>query len=254
MQFLSVLADVVFIFFIISSVVFGLSFSVKLYAINMVKKIIKASDENFENCVDNAKITSINKIVDAHLERYVIYSEKSKRKRKKKSAKINLDSNGAPLEKEDDIKVITLSLIKSISADFEGAGGYLNYSKNEIIEMLKKLCSRLNHIFDSSGVIWLKTIKISSVIHLIDFTRTIGKFKGKTSVIIISKIMALCFFLSSFISPVGASKKILSKFMASNLSSLLVTAIFNVIGKEWAVLCAEKERLRLSQNSGKKVA
>ena len=257
-EFLTVLSDILFVFLIVSSVVFGLSFAVKIYLLKTVKKVIRESDKNFDNCVENDKSSMCETIVSNHVERYLVYAEKErlakKRENSNKIRKVIRLKEKEVTHSEDTLKDISLSLIKSISSEFEGAGGYLNYSKNELFEMLKKLCSRLNAIFDSSGIIWLKTVKISSIAHLIALTKNIEKFKGKTGILILSYFLEFCFFISRFISPVGASKKLVSNVMSNTFSSLTVTAIFTVVSKEWAVLCAEKERSRLKSKSNKKVA
>ncbi|MBQ3235420.1 MAG: hypothetical protein IJA97_04605 [Clostridia bacterium] len=258
LEFLSIISDVLFVFFIVSSVVFGLSFAVRFYAIKTVKKVIRESDKNFDKCVDIEKSSTCETLVSEHIERYLLYAEQERRANKAKKAnkirKLFSVKQKEEVHSEDKLKDISLSLLKSISSVFEGGGGYLNYSKNEIIDMLKKLCSRLNAIFDASGIIWLKTVKISSIVHIISLTKTIEKFKGKTLVLLACYVIDFCLFISRFISPVGASKKLVSSVMADNFSSLIVTAVFTVVGKEWAVLCAEKERSRLKLKNDKKVA
>ncbi len=257
-DFLSLLSNVLYIFLIVSSIIFGLSFAVKFYMIITVKKVVRESSKNFEKIEQNEKISNCERLVKEHIDRYVSYSKISKKnnsiKRSNKVRKFFKKKQKSELLKEDTLKDISLSLIKSISAQFEGAGGYLNYSKNELIEMLKKLCTRLNAIFSSSGIIWLKTVKISSIVHIVELTKTIEKFKGKTGVVIASYFIDFCFFISRFISPVGASKKLANNLLGDGLSSLIISAVFNVVGKEWAVLCYEKELARSELKSSKKIA
>ena len=69
-----------------------------------------------------------------------------------------------------------------------------------------------------------------------------------------SYFLDFCFFISRFISPVGASKKLANNLLGDGLSSLIISAVFNVVGKEWAVLCFEKERARLELKPDKKIA
>lgn len=257
-EFLSTISDILFVLLIVSSVLFGLSFAVRFYVINTVKKIVRESDKNFDEYVKNEENFKCKSTVSSHVERYTLFAEaqakNNKIKRRNKIRKIFHLKQKPELDVSDSLKDISLSLVKDVSSNFEGAGGYLNYSKNELIVMLKKLCERLNVIFDKSGIIWLKTVKISTIVQVIAFTKNIEKFKGKTAVIIITSIIDFCFFVSRFFSPVGASKKLVNSVMDSSFSTLITTASFNVVGKEWAVLCAEKERSRLALNSDKKVA
>ncbi len=257
-NFLSIISDVLFVFLIVSSTIFGLSFAVKFYMIITVKKVVRESSKNLENIVRNEKISNCELAIKKHINKYVLHSKISKKngsiRRANKVRKLFKIKQKDLIDNGESLKDISLSLIKSISSEFEGAGGYLNYSKNELIEMLKKLCVRLTAIFNSSGIIWLKTVKISSIVHVINLTKSIENLKGKTGLILASYFLDFCFFVSRFISPVGASKKLANNLLGDGLSSLIVSAVFNVVGKEWAVLCFEKERARLELKHDKKIA
>lgn len=257
-DFLSSLSSVLYVFLIVSSILFGFSFSIKCYAVITVKKIVRESSKNFDKIADNAKISNCEYTINEHIEWYQLYAKTAKKnkaiKRRNKIRKLFLLREKPLIEIDGGIKDISVSLVKNISSHFEGAGGYLNYSKNEIIEMLKTLSVRLNDIFSSSGVIWLKTIKISTVIQVVEITKSIEKIKGKVGVVLVSYLLEFCFFISRFFSPVGASKKLANNLLGDGLSSLIVSAVFNVVGKEWAVLCFEKERARLELKPDKKIA
>lgn len=257
-EFLTVLSKIIYVFFIISSVLFGLSVAIRIYVMNTAKKIVKESNKNFGKIGDLEMISKCNSVVEEHICRYVSFSEsaklKAKAERRNKVKKFLKLKQKKVEDDKDSLKDISLSLFREISNCFEGSGGYLNYSKNEIISMLKKLTLRLNAIFVSSDVIWLKTLKISSIARLITFTKNIEKFKGKTPVIILSYALEFAFSVSRILSPVSASKLLADNLVSSSFNSLLVSSVFTIVGKEWAVLCYEKQQSRLARLSGKKVA
>lgn len=257
-EFLNVLSTVIYVVFIVSSVLFGFSIAVKIYVIKVAKKIVNESGKNYENIEDFYSNKRCEKIISKHVLRYDNYANIEKKnlkiKRGNKVKKFFRLKERELLIQEDSLKDIFLSLFSEISNCFEGAGGYLNYSKNEIISMLKALVKRLNAICLSSDVIWLKTVKISSLAHVISITKSFENFKGKTPIIILSYVLEFTFFISRIFSPVSAGKFLASNIMGNSFNSLLMSAVFNVIGREWAVLCYQKQCSRREKSSGKKVA
>jgi hypothetical protein len=145
-------------------------------------------------------------------------------------------------------------MLKQTSSVFEGKEGYLNYSKNELFSMLKMLFKRVKVILDSSKVIWLKSIKISSIVQIISLSKSIENFTGKTSVILTSYLLEFMFTVSSLINPVSAGKKLTNKILSDSFSTALAKTIITIIGKEWAVLCYEKHVARLQLQESKKIA
>ncbi|MBR3804923.1 MAG: hypothetical protein IKJ14_06230 [Clostridia bacterium] len=257
-DFLSIVSNVLFVTLVLSSIVFGISFSAKIFAVKTVKNLVRESDRIYDNIGDIEKTSRCDIIVKNKIEKYLLYHETARKNKKinrrNKIRKFFRLKEIKPIELNLSIKQLSLSLLKEVTAVFEGAGGYLNYSKNEFISMLKTLIKRLDLIFESSGVIWLKTLKISTALHFVDVARSVSKFKGKTFVVIVSAFFEFCFFISRFISPVGASKKLANNVFSNSFSSLLVSSVFNIAMKEWAVLCYEKEKSRLDKKSFKKVA
>ncbi len=257
-EFLNVLSIIIYVFFIVSSVLFGFSIAVKIYVLNVAKKIVNESGKNYENIEDFYPNKMCEKIISKHALRYDNYAKIEKRnlkiKRVNKVRKFFRLKELNILSQNDSLKEISLSLFSEISNCFEGAGGYLNYSKNEIISMLKVLVKRLNAICLSSNVIWLKTIKISSLAHVVSITKSFENFKGKTPIIILSYVLEFTFLISRIFSPISAGKFLANNIMSNSFSSLLISSVFTVIGREWAVLCYQKQCSRREKLSGKKVA
>lgn len=257
-EFLNVLSKIIYIFFIVSSVLFGLSIAIKIYVLKVAKKIVGESDKNYDIIEDFYSKKKCRTIILKHALRYDNYSQIDKKNLKiKKGNKVRKFfrlKERKLISQSDSIKEILISLFSEISNSFEGSGGYLNYSKNEIILMLKALIKRFNAICVSSNVIWFKTLKISSFAHVVSITKSFEKFKGKISIIILSYVLEFAFFISRIFSPVSASKLLANNVLSDSFSTLLLSSVFNVIGKEWAVLCYQKQRSRREKSIGKKIA
>ncbi len=257
-EFLSVLFRIIYIFFIISSVFFGFSIAVKIYAMKVAKNIVKESSKNYHKIEEFYLSKKCEGVISKHALRYdefaVIEKKNAKIKRRNKVRKFFKLNELSFISQSDSLKEISISLIKEISNCFEGSGGYLNYSKNEIILMLKQLVKRLNAICLSSNVIWLKTLNLSSFAHLISVSKSFQNFRGKTSIIILSSVLEFCFMLSRIFSPASAGKLLADNLLSSSFNSLLISSLFSVVGKEWAVLCYEKQRSRLDNLVSKKIA
>lgn len=258
MEFFGVLSKVIYIFFIVSSVLFGLSVAIKFYVMKVAKNIVDESDKNYDKIGDYCLSDKCDKIIKQHALRYDEFAQTEKKnlkiKKQNKVRKFFGLKERSSIEQTDSLKSISLSLFIEISNCFDCSGGYLNYSKNEIISILKVFIERLNSIFRSSNVIWLKIIKISTLAHIISATKSIEQFKNKTSVIIISAILEFAFSISKILSPVSAGKLLAKNLISSSFSSLLISSTFAVVGKEWAVLCYQKQVLRQGKSGGKKVA
>ena len=248
LNFLTVLSNVLYVFFIVSAITFGISLAVKTLLIKTVKKINKESDKNFGKISDIEEKSKCEEIILSLTERYVEHSENVKKikglKRKNRVRKfLKLKEYQIP-EQTDTAKDIFISTFKDISSCFELSGGYLNLSKNELLFMLRALTERVEKILKSSDVIWLKTIKIPFYVEAVKLYSSIEKFKLKPSVIIVSYLINFCLSVSRFISPVGATKKLAGSVFDDSFSSLLTSTVISVVGKEWAVLCFEKEQNR----------
>ena len=128
---------------------------------------------------------------------------------------------------------------------FDGEGGYLNFSKNELFTMMRTLVDRIGKILDSSNVIWLKTIKIPFYVEVVKIYGSIEKFASKPSVILATYIINFCLAVSRFFSPIGATKQLADSVLDDSFSSILASTVISVVGKEWAVLCYEKDKSRI---------
>ena len=255
-EFLSVLSTVFNALFIISAITFGISLAVKTLLIQTVKKINAESSKNFDKITDFEIKSSTLSEINSLTVRYVNHSQevqkiKSTNRKNKVRKLLKLKEYKVDTE-TDNIKDIFLSLFKDVSYKVDGKGGYLNFSKNELFSMMRELLDRVEIILDSSKVIWLKSIKISSFIEAIKIYGSIEKFTSKPSVILVTYLINFCLFISKFFSPIGATKKLAGSVLDDSFSSILATTVISVVGKEWAVLCYEKELSRQIDN--KKVA
>ncbi len=255
-KILLALSNVFNLLFIISAVTFGVSLAVKTMLIKTVKKINQESSINFDNIKDfETKSNCENAIEELRLryEKHTLEVKKTNKiKRKNKVRKLFKLSELKLDEQSDNLKDIFISLFRDVSYKIDGKGGYLNFSKNELFAMVRTLIERLNKILNSTGIIWLKTIKIPFYIEAIKLYGSIEKITSKPSVILVTYIINFCLAVSRFISPVSATKKLAGSLLDDSFSSILASTLITVIGKEWAVLCYEKELSR--QNESIKVA
>ena len=251
-EFLEIFSSVSYIFFIVSAVTFGISLAVKTLVISTIKKVNTESNKNFDKIEDNNVKTACEKVLCKAESRYVKYCDnQAKRKKIFKKNKVRSFFRLPPykeLEKSDELKDVFLSLLKDVSIAVNGDGGYLNFSKNEFFSMVKTLLLRLKILIDSLDIIWLKTVKIPFIIQILRAYTDFEKFKGKTSVLITLSLLNFAFTISRIFSPVSATKNLANNIYSENFSKTLAKAIIEVVGKEWAYLCYEKQKLKYSQN------
>lgn len=248
LDFLQVVSNVAYVFFIISAIVFGISFAVKFLIINTVKKVNAESVKNFEKIEDINKKSKSLQIINRLNLRYVNYLDESRvikkiKRRNKVRALFKLKQKKVPVA-SDNLKDVFLSLFKDLSECYEGSGGYLNFTKNEILDLSRKLNKRLGELVDSSGVIWLKSIKISFFVEAIKLYGNFEKFKAKPSVIIVTGILNFLFAITRFFSPVSATKKLAGNIMNDNFITVITSAIISIVGQELSSLLYEKEKSR----------
>lgn len=255
-KFIIVLSSVFNALFILSAVAFGISLAVKSLLIKTVKNIDKESSINFDKISDFEIKSNCEKAIEELRLRYKNHTEEvqkiNKLKRKNKVRKLLKLTEYDVGEQTDNLKNIFLSLFKDVSYKIDGKGGYLNFSKNELFSMMRALIERVDRILNSSGIIWLKTVKIPFYVEAIKLYGSIEKFTSKPSVILVTYLINFCLAVSRFLSPVGATKKLAGSLLDDSFSSILASTVISVVGKEWAVLCYEKELSR--QIESKKVA
>ncbi len=255
-EVLSVISSVSYVFFVISAITFGISLAVKSLLIKTVKKINRESDKNFDKIENIEEKSKCLEVLDKLSKRYYLHTEeisKIKKQERKNKVRKSLKLREYKVDvSEDKVKDIFISLFKDVADCFEGSGGYLNFSKNELLFMMRSLTERLGKIFQASDIIWLKTIKIPFYVEVVKLYSDIEKFKSKPSVIIITTFINFCLAVSRFVSPVGATKKLAGSFVNEGFSSIITNTAISLVGKEWAVLCYEKQVQR--KNSLQKVA
>lgn len=245
-EFLEVFSTVSYIFFIISAVTFGVSLAVKTLVTSTIKKLNAESDKNFDKIEENDKKLECEGVIKKAFKRYSDYCDLATERKKiiknnKLRGTLKLPLKNEP-EISDNVKDIFLSLIKDVSFAVNNQGGYLNFSKNELFSMLKTLMQRLKVLIDSLDIVWLKTIKIPLIIYVLKIYSDFEKFKGKTAVLITVYLLNFAFTITNLISPVGATKKLANNISSDNFSKTLAKAIIEVVGKEWAYLCFEKQK------------
>lgn len=255
-DFLSSLSSVINVLFIVSAIAFGVSLAVKTLLIQTVKKINKESSKNFDKISDFEIKSNCENAINDLVVRYVNHTQQVQKitsdiKKNKVRKFLKLKEYKVDVV-TDNLKDIFLSLFRDVSYKVDGKGGYLNFSKNELFSMVRELLDRVEKILDSSKVIWLKTIKISSFVEAVKIYGSIEKFTSKPSVILFTYAVNFCLAVSKFFSPIGATKKLAGTVLNDSFSSILATTVISVVGKEWAVLCYEKELSR--QVETKKVA
>lgn len=255
-EFLVGLSSVFNVIFIVSAVTFGISLAVKTLLIETVKKIDKESCKNFEKIDDNEVKAICSAVIDRLRTRYVNHSQQVEEIKKlnklNKVRKFLKLKEYKSIQPSVDLKSIFLSLFKDLSYVFDGEGGYLNFSKNELFAMMRTLTERIGKILDSSNVIWLKTIKIPFYVEVVKIYGSIEKFTSKPSVILATYVINFCLAISKFFSPISATKQLAGFVVDDSFSSILASTVISVVGKEWAVLCYEKDKSR--ENSIKEVA
>ena len=248
-DFLVVLSNIFNVLFIISAVTFGVSLAVKTLLIETVKKINKESSKNFEKIENNEVKATCLSVIDCLRVRYVNHSQEvediKKLNKLNKVRKFLKLKEYKTTEPSDNLKAIFISLFKDVSFVFDGEGGYLNFSKNELFTMMRTLVDRIGKILDSSNVIWLKTIKIPFYVEVVKIYGSIEKFASKPSVILATYIINFCLAVSRFFSPIGATKQLADSVLDDSFSSILASTVISVVGKEWAVLCYEKDKSRI---------
>ena len=245
-EFLEVFSTVSYIFFIVSAITFGVSLAAKTLVVSTIKKINNESDKNFDKIEDNEKKLACAEVVKKAYQRYSNYCDSASEIKKIRNSNKLKQAFKLPLKNEpeisDDVKDIFLSLIKDVSIEINGKDGYLNFSKNELFSMLKTLMQRLTVLIDSLDIVWLKTIKIPLIIQVLKIYTDFEKFKGKTLVLIAVYFLNFTFAITNLLSPVGATKNLANNISSDNFSKTLAKAIIEVVGKEWAYLCFEKQK------------
>ncbi len=254
-EFLYYFSKISYVTFIIGSVFFGMSIAFNLYLKGVIKKILKSTNEKFNQIEDkNSKDWCLNSIKNAQIE-YVNYlNERAKIARRKKSLfslKKN-NKNETTMPNTNALNIFT-SLAKSVSMPFsfynDKERGYLSFTEREIFLIAQQLRVRIEEIINSSNVIWLKSLKISFFIECWNLYDGAIKIKNKPFVLLFINVLNFFLWFTKFLSPVGVSKYIVSDAFSGGLSSLMSSALIEIAGKELAVIYYDKSKISNSKKA-----
>ena len=182
-EFLTVVSNVLSVFSIVGFVILGFSIAVKSFAVKTIKKIQDASDVNYLS-IDYNKRNECDKIINnvkIEVDKYLTQSDSlNKTKKRNKTRKFFKIKQLDEQQLDVDIKSIFIDYIKSLATVFYGEDAenvFLKFSEKEIFYILNTLKERLVTILDSTGIIWLKQIKIAVVLHFFNVYSNFSKSK-----------------------------------------------------------------------------
>lgn len=251
-EILIIIAKVSYVVLIIASVFFGMTLAVQIYVSSVIKKVLKNSRANFDKILDKKSKTECLEIIKQTEIEVVDYIEtqnliKKRKKRNKLKKAFNAKQN-AEITSDLNAKTVFLDLFKGTASVFSNYGGrergYLSFTEREIFSVIDLLRIRIENIIDSSNVIWLKTINISTFIVALNFYKSLERFKNKVWVILIVSIIDFFLWFGRVFSPHSLTRYVLKEFASDNLSVLISKAMVEVCGKELAYIYYEKSLLK----------
>ena len=258
-EFLIFFGKITYVTLIISSVIFGISIAVDLWINVTIKNINKETDFNFGKIKDEetknlviSKIDNANtKFVDFLKESKKIDKQKTRNKIRKffklKEKKVDKTTLNA--------KDILIELAKGVYEPFSNVNGvnrgYLSFTEEEIFTTLKLLIERVEKIFNSSNVIWLKTLKVSTLLQIYNVR---GAIKNNLFITVSLSLINFFMWFGRVFSPVSISKYFLKTINSQNLSGLISYSVVNILGKELAVLYKENRLKSESLTKENKIA
>lgn len=250
-DFLVVFGKISYVVLIIGSIVFGITMAVQVYVSSIVKRLLKNSRENFDKILDLKSKKECLKVINFAKKEIVLYVGQSK---KPKKAKGNNKENFTPqiVQKHSknsvELKDILFDLFKGTASVFSNYGGrergYLSFTEREIFSSIDTLKKRVEEIIDNSGVIWLKTLNVSTILIALDTYKSFEDFKGKFWVSIFLKVIDFFLWIGRVISPIALTKYILKEFSSDNLSDLLKKSFVEICGKELSYIYYEKSLVK----------
>ncbi len=251
-EFLYYLSKITYVTFIIGSIFFGMSIAFNLYLKSVIRKVLKNTNQNFNKIQDEeSKKVCIESIKNAQIE-YVNYLNESARyarlQRKNKMLSLFNKNKVRVIEKPQSNAVsVFTNLAKSVSMPFSFYNnrerGYLSFTEREIFLIAQQLRARLEEIINSSGIIWLKSLKISFFIECWNLYDSAIKIKNKPLTLLLINILNFFLWFSKFLSPIGISKYIVSDAFSGGLSSLMSSALIEIAGKELAIIYYDKSKI-----------
>ncbi len=259
-DFLVVVGKISYVILIIGSILFGITIAVQVYVSSVIKKLLKDSRSNFDKIKNGDAKKECLDVINLAKTEVVLFMEQSKRE-KKLNRKAKDDSYVKIKQrcgkKKVELKDILLDLFKGTAGVFSNYGGqergYLSFTEREIFSSINLLRKRLEEIIYYSNIIWLKSLKISTVIIALDIYKSINDLKGKFFVAVCLKIIDFFLWVGRVISPSSLTKYILKEFASDNLTDLFAKSLVEICGKELAYIYYEKS-LVLKDSKGVQVA
>lgn len=248
-ELISFFSEIIKIFGIVGFITLGFSIAVKVYAILTAKKIQKASDVNYLS-IDVEKRVFCDEAIEKSKTDINLYFKQSEELKKIKIRNklrrfFKLKLIEEPIVSIN-LKKVCLDMVKNLAAVFYGEDAekvFLKFSEKEIFYILNTLKNRMLAIIDSTDIIWLKQIKIATVLQIFDVYNNFSKSKIGVTVFIVKGVVDVCLKISSLISPVSISKRFLNGISSKNLKDMVADTVFTVAGKELAVIYKDKQLL-----------
>lgn len=245
-EFFNVLSQILFVFTIIASVIFGFSIAVNLLISSVIKKINCETDKNYLQVpIDKRKL--LDEVIISTNEKLTKYVQENAEIKKLNSLNSTREKFKLPLYS---VPTATITIKDVIADALDGVGrafygdnddkSYLNYTINDVYKILKTLKDRVKQILSSTGIIWLQELPISFFVLVFNVASEIDKIKNKTFVKIVFGVINFCLKFIKFISPVSASKELISGITADSLSELISYTITSVVVKELSVIYNNK--------------
>lgn len=247
-EILYIVGKIMFIVLIVGGVVAGISFAVQILITNILKKINKSSNANYIK-IGEEKVKFCNEIINSSkIEFSELIKENKKIKNQIKRNKIRKFFKLRELkidEKTNEYHKILLNLfveIANVFSEKKGKNGYLRFSETQIFDIAETLLSRVENILNSTGIIWLKYLKISFFMECFSIYGTAVKFKDKILVTVFLSTINFFLKFNRLISPVAVSKYALKSIGSESVSTLISNTVISVIGKELAVIYNAKTK------------
>ncbi len=249
-EIISVVSKVTYIVFIVSSVFFGMSLAVRTLLVKTLKNAISESNKNFDKIGDIDKKSKSLEVIEKAKLKYRNYQFEAREFRRKNRAK-NFANAFKKQKGEDSVKPleykeIFLSLYRETATVYSGEKSYLSFSPSEMLGVVNAIVDRLETILKSSKIIWLKSINVSLLLYGLDAYKRLETFKGKKLVFVTLYLIDIALKVSKIFSPIGAGNRLLTQALDGGISTLISTAVIEILGKEISSVYYEKSKDKLN--------
>lgn len=246
MSFINILSNIIFIFLVFSSLLFGFSVAVNLLVKKAIKNVLKESNKNFLKIQDAKKRKETLKFISEgkkDFQNYVNYYTCVKKIKKTNSIRKIFKIKEKQIPSYDKrLKTIINDLLKGVSKPFLNEDeGYLSFSERQIFSILKTLRERIEKILTSTKIVWLRSVKISFIAYCFYVYGVIEDFNKRPFMALSYTILDFLFKFGRMFSFSNLSKRYLMDATSNSLSSLMVKTILEILGKELAVIYFEKQ-------------